>query len=148
MASTYRILVVANRTCPCPALQDVIRQKAQEHDEAEVLIVSPALNQSKLAHWVSDTDEAVAEAESRLAETVESLRVSGVEAAGQVGDANPFNAIEDCLSVFEADEVLISTHPPGRSHWLEGDLPERTREAFDRPVAHVTSEYGVRREDD
>ena len=37
----------------------------------------------------------------------------------------------------------ISTHPPGRSHWLELGLPERTREAFDGPVAHVTSEYGV-----
>lgn len=143
MPSTHRILVVANRSCPCPALQEEVRARAQEHEDAEVLIVSPALNSSKLAHWVSDTDEAVGEAEARLEETVQSLRLSGVEASGRVGDADPFNAINDCLGVFEANEVLISTHPAGRSHWLEQDLPDRTRQAFDGPVAHVTSEYGV-----
>lgn len=143
MPSPHRILVVANRTCPRPALRDEIKLRTDEHDAAEVLIVAPALNSSKLAHWVSDTDEAVGEAELRLAETVEALRRTGVEASGRVGDGDPFNAIQDSLGVFDAHEVLISTHPPGDSHWLEADLPGRTREACDGPVAHITSEYGL-----
>ena len=77
----------------------------------------------------------------RLAETVESLRERGVKANGRVGDADPFNALQDILHTFEADEIIISTHPAGRSHWLEANLPERTREAFAVPVAHLTSEY-------
>lgn len=143
MTPAHRILVVANRTCPCPALQEEIRGRASERAGAEVLIVAPALNSSKLAHWVSDSDEAVGEAELRLAETVEGLRGAGVHATGRVGDADPFNAIEDALTAFEAQEVLISTYPEGQSHWLEEDLPQRVRDAFDGRVAHVTSEYGL-----
>ena len=39
--------------------------------------------------------------------------------------------------VFGADEVIVSTHPPGRSHWLERDVVERSRERFDVPITHV-----------
>ena len=136
-----RILVLANRTCPCPALREELQDRAATHDGTEVMIVAPALNSSRLAHWVSDSDESVRDAEMRLAETIEFLRQQGVAASGQVGDADPFNALQDTLHTFEADEVIISTHPPGRSHWLEEGLPERTRAAFTGPVAHFTSGY-------
>lgn len=141
MVNAHRILVVANRTCPCPALHAELKARAETHDDTEVVIVAPALNSSRLAHWVSDTDQAVHEAEVRLAEIVESLRLRGVAATGRVGDADPFNAVRDTLHTFDADEVIISTHPRGRSHWLEQDLPERTRAAFAGPVAHLTSVY-------
>ena len=39
--------------------------------------------------------------------------------------------MEDALRRFPADEVIISTHPPGRSNWLERDVVERARERFD-----------------
>jgi len=42
-----------------------------------------------------------------------------------------------------ANEVLVSTHPPGRSHWLERGLPERIGTAFELPVTHLVSEYGA-----
>jgi hypothetical protein len=45
--------------------------------------------------------------------------------------------------VFAADEVIISTYPPGRSHWLERDLVERTRAVHPVTVTHVVSEYGL-----
>ena len=45
--------------------------------------------------------------------------------------------MEDALRRFPADEVIISTHPPGRSNWLERDVVERARERFDMPVTHV-----------
>jgi GABA permease len=45
--------------------------------------------------------------------------------------------MEDALRLFPADEVMISTHPPGRSNWLEHDVVDRARERFDLPVTHV-----------
>jgi hypothetical protein len=46
-------------------------------------------------------------------------------------------AIEDALRTFGADEIIISTHPPGRSNWLEKEVIERARERFDLPITHV-----------
>ena len=45
--------------------------------------------------------------------------------------------MEDALRRFPADEVIISTHPLGRSNWLERDVVERARERFDITVTHV-----------
>jgi hypothetical protein len=33
--------------------------------------------------------------------------------------------------------VIISTHPPGRSNWLETGIVERLRDELDVPVTHV-----------
>ena len=55
-----------------------------EVEGAEVLVLSPATNQSKLAFWVSDPDEAIAEAEQAQTETVERLEEEGVDAAVEV----------------------------------------------------------------
>jgi hypothetical protein len=33
--------------------------------------------------------------------------------------------------------VIISTHPVGRSNWLERGVVERARERFEIPVIHV-----------
>jgi hypothetical protein len=46
-------------------------------------------------------------------------------------------AIEDALRKFGADEIVISTHPPGRSNWLEQRLIERAHERFAVPIHHV-----------
>ena len=43
-----------------------------------------------------------------------------------------------------ANEVLVSTHPPGRSHWLERGLPERIGTAFElHEYPAVVSDYGA-----
>ena len=33
--------------------------------------------------------------------------------------------------------MIISTHPLGRSNWLEHDVVHRARDRFDIPVTHV-----------
>ena len=47
----------------------------------------------------------------RLAESIEHLQASGIQARGAVGDSDPVRAIEDALFEFDADEIVISTHP-------------------------------------
>ncbi|MGI8779418.1 MAG: hypothetical protein ACR2L8_04485 [Solirubrobacteraceae bacterium] len=134
------VLLVANRTCPCPDVLDDVRRRAG--DGGRVRIVAPALN-SRVRHWVSDVDGAVDAARDRLAQAVEWLGAEGVEAAGEVGDADPLLAIADVLASFPATVVVISTHPPERSNWLERDLVNRTEERFGLPVEHLVSRYDL-----
>jgi hypothetical protein len=131
----HRILVVANETVAGRALREEVVRRAREGD-AEVLVVSPALN-TRLRHWTSDEDAAREVAQARLDESLDALAVEAVEARGTVGDDDPIQAIEDGLRVFGADEIVISTHPPGRSNWLEHEVVERARERFDLPITHV-----------
>jgi hypothetical protein len=135
------ILVIANRTCPCPALVDEVARRAIDRP-AEVLVVAPALN-SRLRHWVSDIDGAVARARDRVEFAVAELRERGVQARGEVGDANPLLAIVDALACFPASEIVIATHPQGRSNWLERGLIEKATARFDLPITHLVSSYGL-----
>ena len=65
------------------------------------------------------------------------LEAHGIDAEGMVGDAQPLLAIEDALRAYPADQVLVLTHPPERSRWLERGLIERARARFDLPVSHA-----------
>ncbi|HEY7075314.1 MAG TPA: hypothetical protein VH418_08085 [Solirubrobacteraceae bacterium] len=138
MNHTNRILVIANRTCPCPTLAEEVARRAP----ADVLVVAPALN-SRLRHWVSDIDGAVAQAAGRLELALAALRARGLSARGEIGDANPVLAIEDAIAGFPASEIVIATLPPGESNWLERRLIEKVRARFDVPVTHLVSSYGL-----
>jgi hypothetical protein len=129
------ILVIANETCASRALVDEIRYRARGY-RASVLVVAPALN-SPLRTWVSDVDAAMREARERLNQSLGALLSGGVEARGEIGDGDPLQAIEDALRTFGADEIIISTHPPGRSNWLERDVVTKARERFPLPTTHV-----------
>jgi GABA permease len=130
----HRVLVVANETVAGSELLEELRRRAAA--PARVLVVCPALN-SPVKHWVSDEDEARAEAKARLEASLGAMRDAGIAAEGEIGDGDPLQAIEDALRTFAPDEVVISTHPPGRSHWLERGVVEAARERFLVPVTHV-----------
>jgi GABA permease len=61
----------------------------------------------------------------------------GIEARGEVGDVDPLVAIEDAVRLFHPDEIVVSTHPVGKSNWLERGVVGAVRERFDVPVTHV-----------
>ena len=135
------ILVVANRTCPCPMLLDEVARRASDAP-VDVLVVVPALN-SRLRHWLSDIDDAVARAHERLEVALADLRTRGVSARGEVGDANPLVAIDDALARFPASAIVIATLPPGQSNWLERGLLDKARARFGVPVTHLVSTEGL-----
>lgn len=138
-----RILVVANETVAGRALRGEVVRRAE--GDADVLVVCPALN-SPLRHWASDDDGARALAQDRLEESLGALAAAGVEARGEVGDADPIQAMDDALRTFGADEIVISTHPPGRSNWLEKEIIERAQERYDVPITHVVVDLEAERE--
>ena len=135
------LLVVANRTCPCPVLLDEVARRGSTAP-IHVLVVVPALN-SRLRHWLSDIDDAVARAHERLEVALADLRTRGVSARGEVGDANPLVAIDDALARFPASAIVIATLPPGQSNWLERGLIDNARARFDVPVTHLVSSEGL-----
>src|SRR3954471_244224 len=132
------ILVVANETVGGDRLLAEIRARSEGCRE-HVLVLCPALN-SALRHWVSDEDGARVAAYTRLDASLERLTAAGVDARGEIGDADPLQAIEDALRTFGADEIIISTHPPERSNWLERGVVEHARERFPVPITHVIGE--------
>lgn len=138
-----RILVVANETVGGHVLRSAILERSLDVRE-EVLVVTPALN-SPLKRWVSDEDGARTAAQERLDLSLAKLAEAGVQARGEVGDGDPVQAIEDALRTFGADEIIISTHPEGRSQWLERGVVTRARERFAVPITHVVVDLEAER---
>ncbi len=104
---------------------------------AEVLVVSPATNQSKLAFWVSDPDKAIAEADAAQEETVERLDEGGVDAAGDTGESEPVVALEDALATFAADRIVVFSHPEGERDYREDEGLAGAEERFGIPITHA-----------
>jgi hypothetical protein len=134
-AEEHRVLVIANETVVGRKLHEAIR-RATLGRPSQVLVVSPALN-SPLRHFVSDEDKARQVAQQRLNHSLHALDGAGIAARGEVGDADPLQAIEDALRTFGADEIIISTHPEGRSNWLEKGVVSGAQRRFTVPITHV-----------
>lgn len=132
----HRLLVVANETVGGAALREEIRNRSRDRD-CEILVMTPALVGSRASHWASDVDEGIELARQRMELSLIEIKGLGLKARGEVGDSDPNVAIEDALRVFPADEIVISTHPPHRSRWLEHGVVEKAREEIDLPIAHV-----------
>lgn len=123
---------------PEPIDADMLRSVLGEDAEgAEVLVVSPATNQSKLAFWVSDPDEAIAEAEAAQEETVERLEEAGIDAAGDTGESEPALALQDALATFAADRIVIFSHPDGDLDYREDEGLADAEARFGVPVTHA-----------
>ena len=138
---TWRVLVIANETLHGHRLRDEILRMADGVAE-DVLVVCPALN-SKVRTWTSDEDGARAAAAARLDAALEALQGVGIRVRGEIGDGDPLQALEDALRRFSADAIIISTHPPGSSNWLELGVVEAARARFDVPVTHVIGDATI-----
>jgi hypothetical protein len=129
-----KLLVVT----PEPVDANLLRATLGEEVEgAEVLVVSPATNQSKVAFWVSDPDEAIAKAQAAETETVERLEEEGIDAAGDTGESEPAVAIQDALATFKADRIVVFSHPEGERDYREDEGLENAEERFGVPLTHA-----------
>jgi hypothetical protein len=141
----HRLLVVANETVGGGELLEEIRNRCRRRN-CEVLVLTPALARSRAAHWASDIDEAIERARQRMELSLIEIGQVGLSVRGEIGDSDPNVAIEDALRAFPADEIVISTHPPERSHWLENGVVERARREIDLPITHVVVDLAAERE--
>ena len=137
-----RVLVVANETIGGEELLSTISTLALG-ERTQFRVVCPALN-SRLKTYTSDEDPAREAAQERLDETLERLKSVGIEAHGEVGDGDPLVAIDDAVRTFGPNEIVISTHPPGKSNWLERGVVDSVRARYDVPVTHVIVDLASR----
>jgi hypothetical protein len=130
-----RLLVLATE----PVDADRVRGALPDDDleRAEVLVVSLAVNESAVAFWMSDSDEAIAEADAAQEETVERLEEKGVDAAGDTGESDPAVALRDALATFPADRIVVFSHPEGDRDYREDPGLADAEERFGIPVTHA-----------
>jgi hypothetical protein len=130
------ILVVANETLGGRPLLDAVRERGDE-DTRFILCVPQSRPKSGLVVYNESVFEA---AQARVDLALEVIRSMGLRAIGEVGDPDPFTAIQDAMGEYSPEEIIISTYPEARSGWLRRDLVERIREATGVPVTHLVSD--------
>jgi len=128
------ILVVANRTLGGEKLLDAVRERASSGNVRFRLVVPQSDPSAGLVIY----NEAVREsAQVRVDLALSTVSALGIEASGEVGDADPFLATMDAVAERRPDEIIVSTHPASVSGWLRRDLVERIENASGLPVEHV-----------
>ena len=132
-----KILALVAEPVSADALRSAVGPDAA--DNAEVLVVAPALN-SRKRFFLADPDPAIERADAVQQETVERLDEEGIDAAGDTGEEDPLLALQDALTTFDADEVVLFTHEGGKQNWLEQGLVEEAKGRFDVPVRHLVVE--------
>jgi hypothetical protein len=121
------VLVVVDATCAPGQLAERIIHHLHGRN-AEVHVVAPVLPEP-ISYVTSDEVRDRADAQRRLDETLEGLRVAGVEATGAIGTDDPLQAIGDAQATFPARELVIVTGTESR--WLEEGLLDRARQLAD-----------------
>ena len=128
-----RLLVVITSEVPDDVLRGLVRSRAG--DDAEMLVVAPASDISRLNWLTNAEDDARAQASAVAAKTAEATPTEDVEA--RVGDSDPLKAIEDALRTFAADEILVVTRPDEQAGWLEEGSGAAAQSRFNLPVSRV-----------
>ena len=131
-----RLLVLATE----PVDADRVRTALSDDDlsGAEVLVVSPAVNESAVAFWMSDSDEAIAEAASTAERTAADLGGRGARARATTGDSEPLLALQDALATFQADRVVVFVRGEDAARYREDDVVGEAERRFGVPVTEVT----------
>jgi hypothetical protein len=128
-----KVLVLANETIGGKPLLDAVL--ARRGDDVSFHVVVP-MTRPKFGNVIYD--EAVRDgAQVRVDLALAFMRDEGIEATGEVGDPDPYNAAHDAIAEQGIDEIIVSTLPAATSGWMRRDLPERLREATGLPVEHV-----------
>ena len=133
-----KILVLTTEPVTAEQLRAAL-PAGSDPEDAEVMVVAPALHKSALRFWVSDADEAISKADDVSHESVEQLGAEGVSASGDTGESDPDKAIEDALKTFPADRILIFTHPESEQRYKEDVDPDELQKRFGVPVTQAST---------
>ena len=142
-----RYLVVANQTLGGEELWGAIRERIALGDCHFHLLV-PATPGGQLdPGFTGDAAEGGGPGEEdlgrqlarqRMRHELDRMRELGASVSGEIGVADPVDAVRVVLHRWEFDEVILSTLPGRRSRWLAADLPTKIRRGFKLQVTQVT----------
>lgn len=132
-----KLLVLTSEAISAQQLRDAVGEDG-DPENAEVLIVAPALQRNPIKFWFSDADEAIARAEEVRRASTERLGQEGVAASGDTGESDPVAAVQDALSTFAADRIVLFIHTGGERRYREDIDVEDLKERFGLPVDQAT----------
>jgi hypothetical protein len=132
-----KLLVLTSEPISAAHLRSAVPDEVKPED-AEVMVVAPALQESGIRFWMSDADEAIARADAVRRETVEQLGQEGVPASGDTGESDPLQAIQDALQSFPADRIVVFTHTGEKQDYREDFDATEIGARFGLPVDHTT----------
>ena len=124
-------LAVANRTASGDELLEALTAKAGALEGQQRTLFIVVIPQE------GGDGHGSRRARTRLKLVLDRLRGNGLNAAGMIGDPDPFTAITNTLQYFRVDDIVISTFPETKSGWLRADLVERVRRTTGKSVEHV-----------
>jgi hypothetical protein len=107
-----RVLVVAACPVEAPGAVAALAREVRGETggegggEPSVLVLAPA-GMRFLDRWASDVEASRRQAQERLVATVAALAKAGIDAEARVGDEDVVQAVEDQLSSYRADEVIL-----------------------------------------
>ncbi len=128
-----KLLVLASESISADQLRDAVGTDTKPQD-AEVMVVAPALQKSALRFWLSDADDAIAKADEVRRSTVRRLGDAGVATSGDTGESDPLDAIQDALGTFDADRIVLFTHPDADERYKEHADVKEIERRFGLPV--------------
>jgi GABA permease len=139
-----RIVVLANQTLTAERLHRTLLGIEGSND-AEYLVVVPAnpvdTGQADREGAAFVWEATTRAAQERLDETLETLRSAGLTVRGELGDYRPLLALDQAVSEFRPDHLVIATHPEDRSTWLRHNVVDEARRRHpDLQVEHVVVE--------
>jgi hypothetical protein len=126
-----KVLVIASEPISADRLRAALGETT---DDAEILVVAPALHRSALRFWLSDADEAIQRAELVQRETIEDLDDAGVDAHGITGESDPVQAVEDALVMFPAERIVLFSRPDSARRHDESIDADALQQRFGVPV--------------
>jgi len=126
-----KVLVIASEPISADRLRAALGAAT---DDAEVMVVAPALHRSALRFWLSDADEAIRRAELVQHETVEGFDDAGLDARGDTGEGDPVKAVADVLVTFPAERIVLFTRPVSDRRYDEGIDADALQQRFGLPV--------------
>jgi hypothetical protein len=126
-----KVLVIASEPISADRLRAALGGAT---DDAEIMVVAPALHRSALRFFLSDADEAIQRAELVARETVEGLDDAGFDAHGDTGESDPVKAVEDVLVTFPAERIVLFTRSASERRYDEGIDADALQQRFGMPV--------------
>ncbi|MCP3974546.1 MAG: hypothetical protein GY720_08650 [bacterium] len=137
----HRYLVIGHRTLGGAHLFDRLQELRSEDPTCRFHVVVPQYHPRELM-WSDGTTQTIAQ--QRLDEMLAAMTEAGMEATGEVGNANPVSAISDALEREGSDAfsgIILSTLPRGISSWLSADVPRRVEKQFPLlPLTHLIAD--------
>lgn len=133
----YRVLLVVDELFRGDEMAEGLKGQMGDHDSVQILLVAPALAGNRVDQELGNIDVTFPEAEERMTAALKELSEAGLDAQGEVGDADPLVAIDDALARFPADRIVVVNHVDGDALPAEEGMWDRLSLDYRQPVTQL-----------